>query len=466
MFFSKPTQRPTYSSIRALKSRFLRLLAVASIMLAPFTQITAQVHGPVIQWHRQPHNQATFVWVERNAQAPYDLRRGYVYTDTDWRLDLSPEHPAIIPPVVSYYVSEFGETEDPVFHARVSGLQPGTNYNYRLTQKGKEYAEGHFRTAPATASEPIRFVAGGDMGVKTAVQISKLAADDDPLFAVVGGDIAYANGRDRQKWYEWIDQWVEHMRTPDGRSIPVILGIGNHEMKSLRDLRGWERITGLRRYGRRAKHAPFYYTFCDLPDGKSNFSVNFGDYMTFLMLDSDHSQKVSAQTDWLAEQLESASDKKHLFAVYHRPAWGTGVKRNLESVQKEWSPLFVEHQVDCVFENDHHVYKRTHPIADGEVDPARGVVYLGDGAWGRTLRPITRQSLRRIDGGDYLANFGSIHHYLRVTLHPDGSRLYEAIDRDDRVFDQYRQTASENRTANASPINDEAFPPEQGTPRL
>ena len=87
------------------------------------------------------------------------------------------------------------------------------------------------------------------------------------------------------------------------------------------------------------------------------------------------------------EALDSRKDFPRQFICYHRPAWGTGVKGDALDIQRSWSPLFEEYLVDAVFENDHHVYKRTHPLKGGRRDDENGVVYLGDGAWGGASPP-------------------------------------------------------------------------------
>ncbi len=56
--------------------------------------------------------------------------------------------------------------------------------------------------------------------------------------------------------------------------------------------------------------------------------------------------------------------------------------------RKHWSPLFERYNVDAVFEHHDHAYKRTHPMLDGHIDK-RGVLYLGDGSWGKLRRPAT-----------------------------------------------------------------------------
>ena len=67
-----------------------------------------------------------------------------------------------------------------------------------------------------------------------AVETSQVAASHNPSFALIGGDLAYANGWAPcyLKWDMWLSQWEQHMVTPDGRMIPLIVAIGNHEAAS------------------------------------------------------------------------------------------------------------------------------------------------------------------------------------------------------------------------------------------
>lgn len=332
---------------------------------------------------------------------------------------------------------KFGETDDPVFHAVAEKLRPNTAYEYSLRAEGRVVKTGWFRTAPAVMTKPMEFVVGGDMGTNTAIPICKLAGSLDPTFALVGGDLAYANGRDDFKWHEWIDNWTDFLVAPDGREIPIIAGIGNHEMKGLRV---------------RKSDAPYYFSFFDLPNNNSsNWSVDFGEYMSIVLLDSNHAQKVSAQNLWLRTQLNQRKNRPHLFAIYHRPAWGVGVKRNISDIQEDWSPLFEEFGVDCVFENDHHTYKRTHKIVGGVPDEEKGILYIGDGAWGAGLREITPQMVSRVGGDVYLAKWASVHHLVKVTLNPDGTKLYEAMTSDRNVFDSFLDK-SPTKPQNTSPI--------------
>jgi hypothetical protein len=59
-------------------------------------------------------------------------------------------------------------------------------------------------------------------------------------------------------------------------------------------------------------------------------------------------------------------------------------------IRQHWVPLFEKAGVSAAFEHHDHAYKRTHPLLGGKVQdaPAKGVTYLGDGAWGASIRKV------------------------------------------------------------------------------
>ncbi|MEE8242361.1 MAG: fibronectin type III domain-containing protein, partial [candidate division NC10 bacterium] len=99
---------------------------------------------------------------------------------------------------------------DRIVHvAELTGLKPGTDYRFRFSENSVEFT---FRTMPRNTKERIRFVVGGDtmdpldMLDVSFEETSRLAAKQDPMFAVIGGDIAYANGEPGLvgRWYNWL----------------------------------------------------------------------------------------------------------------------------------------------------------------------------------------------------------------------------------------------------------------------
>jgi len=259
-------------------------------------------------------------------------------------------------------------------------LEPETEYQIELEGllDGKSVLRRtlSMKTAPKQRPRKFNFVNGGDMFHTRELldAMNRRAGRLDPMFALLGGDLAYANARDAGRWYQWFDSWYENAVTEDGRQIPMIAVIGNHETLGLSP-----------------HHAKFYYSLFPLPEGRSNFVVDFGDYMSIVNLDSEHSQPVANQTQWLEDTLEQRKKTPLLFACYHRPTFGTLVKEDNSAVRTQWVPLFEKYKVDTVFEHDHHVYKRSLPILNGRADNRHGVLYLGDGAWGVKVREIPEQ---------------------------------------------------------------------------
>ncbi|MDB6151138.1 MAG: hypothetical protein JWQ44_2586 [Chthoniobacter sp.] len=286
----------------------------------------------------------------------------------------------------------------------------------------------HFRTMPAELTRPVRFVAGGDM-MHTREMVdamNKRAAALDPDFALLGGDLAYANGADAARWIDWMQSWMKNARGKGGRLIPMVVGIGNHEVRG-----GYK--------GRIPEDAPYFYGFFALPENRSYYALDFGRYLSFLVLDTGHTQPISGpQAEWLGGALTARAEQHFLFPVYHWPAYGTSKepngklpsesKRSIE-IRNQWIPHFERHGVTAVFENDHHNYKRTYPIRGHQRDDKTGLVYLGDGAWGVNTRTVPKDAW-------YLAKTEPRRHLYHVTLPLKGPVTVEAIDAKGVVFDK------------------------------
>jgi hypothetical protein len=145
--------------------------------------------------------------------------------------------------VMPYPMSDFK-----VFRAELSGLQPGTDYEFRIGKRSPIY---RFQTMPAKATDTIHFISGGDCGFNAhTVANNQQAAKQDPMFAVIGGDLGYDNGRSVEISLAFLHNYSKHMVGRNGRLIPMIAGIGNHEVDG--------------GYGQPRSKAPF---FCSLFDG-------------------------------------------------------------------------------------------------------------------------------------------------------------------------------------------------------
>lgn len=313
-----------------------------------------------------------------------------------------------------------------VHFAKLTNLEPGTSYHFRAGSPKVGFSnERKFRTLPRK-SERTRFVAGGDMWIEPATfELMRQAASQSPEFALVGGDIAYADGRLSHVnfWDKWFDAWDRHMVTPSGHTIPMVLAIGNHETQG-----GFDASPDA---------APYYYHFFK-QDKMAYFSRQFGDDIVVYVLDSGHTNpQGGAQAKWLAQEMERTKDVKHRFALYHVPCYPSypGAFSGPYSAggRKHWVPLFDKYNLNVAFENHYHTFKRTKPLKGNQVDPS-GTVYLGDGCWGRPPRKVKAQK----DWYDEVIA-GKRHVWL-VDVREE-SILYRAMNPHGKVFDRYEQTS-------------------------
>jgi hypothetical protein len=326
----------------------------------------------------------------------------------------------------------FGPTDDWVHSVQLSKLNADSSYEFEILDHGVQVGQNLFKTAPLIFPNKMVFVTGGDMFHTRQMldSMNRRAGTENPLFALLGGDLAYANGSDGDRWLEWVESWNKCATTPYGYSIPMIPVIGNHEVKGA-SYRPNDAPT--------KEAAPFFYSLFFGMEKGSMFTVDFGDYLSVIALDSGHTQNIKSQTPWLRETLHARRSFPFKFACYHRPAWGTGVKGDSLEIQKEWCPLFEEYHVDAAFENDHHIYKRTYPLKGGERDDSEGVVYLGDGAWGTRTRGLSKEVFKT---RPFLAHAESRNHLIKVSL-KKGTIRYEAITASGERFDVFDRTSGE-----------------------
>jgi hypothetical protein len=277
---------------------------------------------------------------------------------------------------------------------------------------------------PAKATDTFTFVSGGDCGVNAhAVANNILAAKQEPHFALIAGDLGYDNGTSARTALGFLKNYGQHMFDPQGRLIPLVTCLGNHEVKG--------------GYAKARSAATYYFPLFDVLYPETSYAaLDFGDYLSLVLLDTGHISPIEgAQTDWLGRTLADRQDRPHLIVANHVPAYpsnrsptgllgrfGTG-----EGNRRHWCPLFERHNVDVVLEHHDHTFKRTHPLTDGRPDK-NGVLYLGDGSWGQLRAPVPPEKR------PYLATVGRAYHVSLHRLEGD-RRFHVALDESGKVAD-------------------------------
>ncbi len=326
----------------------------------------------------------------------------------------------------------FPHSDRTIHRVELSGLEPGTTYDFRFGEDSVEYK---LRTMPATAERPVRVVFGGDTlhHQQHMERVNREAMRYDPEFYVWGGDLAYADANPERVhlWYDWYESMKKSMITPEGRVIPAVVGIGNHEVQQYYYFRheDYEPTDEFRE-----SIASFFFGLFDWPGQPGYDVLDFGDYMSIVMLDTDHANPIEGeQTEWLEQVLAERQDVPHLFPVYHVPGYPShnvyGDQVNVR-VRDVWMPLFEKFGVRVAFENHDHTYKRTHPIRGEQLHPA-GIVYIGDGAWGVVHRPVHDP-----EETWFLKRAEPVRHFILATLH-GAHHHFLMVDEYGNVIDEY-----------------------------
>ena len=399
--------------------------ALAAVEEAPFQPATL-----FLTWHRDPTTTMVVQWIGTAGEtsdtkvyyAPANSGKSIPFAGLLGAATFGGTPPWKAQATAAHW---YPKTDFKVFRAELTGLTPGTDYQFRIGKASPTY---RFATMPAKATNSLTFISGGDCGVNAhAINNNIQAARQDPLFAIVGGDLGYDNGRSVEISLAFLRNYSKHMVAPSGRLIPLVPCIGNHEVDG--------------GYGKTRANAPFFYALFDglFPDTGFN-TLDFGDYLSLILLDTGHTTKIAgAQTDWLATTLKARIDHPHVMVVNHVPAYPSfrkmaatalGKEGTGEGNRKHWTPLFDQYRVPVVLEHHDHTFKRTKPLIDGRADD-NGVLYLGDGSWGRLRPPVAPEKLA------HLAATSMDYHLSLHRLQGD-ERFHVALDETGKLIDVCR----------------------------
>lgn len=302
----------------------------------------------------------------------------------------------------------FDETSAWLHTVELTNLKPDKDY-YVVIDHPVKPDKFHFRTIPdKKGARDLVFLAGGDSRTRRDVrrEMNVLAAKENPDFVIFDGDFI-STALSEVQWDEWFDDWHEQMITANGRRIPVVTAIGNHEVDG--------------GYLQPKEKAPFFFNRFITPEPRNYYALEFGPDMVLVTLDSDHITEVSQQTDWLDKTLAAHNDKRWKIVQYHVAAWPSvrdfegGIPRKIRNL---WIPVLEKYDVDLVIEAHDHAYKKTVPIRNNQRDDKNGILYIGDGGWGAPVRET-----KKAEEYWWLDEALAIDHFWKLTLSKDGRNL-------------------------------------------
>lgn len=371
-----------------------------------------------LTWQRHPDTTMTIQWISPLQQPQSIVSYCLKEDSTAWK-------------EVSGETFKFPHSSRYLIHrVELQALQPNTDYLFKVAPYQKNYS---FHTASSDLEQNMRFVVGGDMyhdGIQLMAKTCRQAALTNPLFALIGGDIAYAVEsahtpfQNVERWIEWIKTWHATMVAPNGNLIPVIAAIGNHDLVG--------------HYDQHPLKAAIFSTLFPMPGKQIYNTLDFGSYLSLFLLDSGHANSISGpQAKWLQTALQERQDMTHRFAAYHVPAYPSCRSfhnRQSLAIRRSWVPLFEKGGIQTCFEHHDHAYKRTYPLLRNRMHPD-GIVYLGDGAWG-VERP---RSPRLRCKPSFLAKFSPTRHFIVVDLTPSQQR-FRSLNDQGKIIDDYSKS--------------------------
>lgn len=352
----------------------------------------------VVTWHTTDGEQAEDVFFQANEEKQW--------------LKISP---------TSYRLKKSSVT---IHKAELIDLTPDTEYFFRIGDGSIH----KFATMPDGLTRSVNVAVGGDAYFSADLnrKMNRQVASQNPDFVILAGDISYAEGlrcslRTRywkiNRWEEFFRAWTRDMVTTDGRIIPIVPVLGNHDV-----LEGFDDPY---------KKEVLYYKFFSFPKPEvAYWLLSLGGDICFYLLDSGHTYPIGgAQTEWLKGELENHPKALYHIPVYHiagYPSANSYTHRGSKDIRKFWVPLFEKYGVRISMEHDNHTFKRTFPIWQGKIDP-KGIHYLGDGAWGVYPDSVKRHW--------YLAKALSTNCYWSLDI--DKERLIAtAYDNDGKIIDR------------------------------
>ena len=301
------------------------------------------------------------------------------------------------------------------FTAHLTGLKPGTDYEYQISPETEWKEKYTFSTQSVT--DTFSFVWFGDThySPKFGELFNRVdSVHPDAAFFTIAGDLV-SDGLYRNQW----DDLLHYTENAISRK-PLMCVPGNHDNRA-----------GL---GALMFREFFSYTK-NGPDGVNKEQTYSFTYKNALFLMIDATSSVDAQTAWIEEQLKNTNATWKI-AVFHFPPYNW--EEPYYDIQKAWLPLFDKFHVDMVFGGHVHYYMRSKPMKGGEVvdsynDGTAYIISIG-------IPSRTRDAAEE-PYAEVVKTEGQYYQYIKI----EGDELtYTAFDSNNEVADSFKINKGEN----------------------
>ena len=249
-----------------------------------------------------------------------------------------------------------------VYHTiKLTGLEPGTKYSFRIgdAEKGWWSEAGVVQTAGGE-DEAFSFIYVTDPQAQRPEHYDRVAETletahalyPDARFVVSAGD-QVDMGKNNKHWNYFLNSTDEFL------SLPFMPTTGNHE-------KGGAVITGI-------------FTLPNVPEQDLDSGVFYsyeynGVHFTVLNTNDDEDDKLSdAQIDWLKNDIKNSNAKFNIVVLHKAPySNGSHVEdSDVEGIRNQLSALLPYLGVDLVLQGHDHVYLRTDVLNSNAVVPTK-----------------------------------------------------------------------------------------------
>jgi hypothetical protein len=360
----KPRALKKITSSRLSRRQFLKGslalgIGLSSLRFGPLNVLnpsSAQAAGSNLVWgpylQSSTSNSVTVAWATSSnsvSEVRYSIGGGAesAVTATAQRITKS----GAMSPFNDFYIQS----------AKLTGLAPGSTYNYRILTGGSQLGTSTLKPARSASETAFSFVVIGDSGMAddnqkgVAARIQQL----NPEFILHCGDIiGYDTNKQPTVYQEWHKKFFDiYKATLD--HIPLYPAIGNHDFQDYPDgLTPYLNVFYLPENVTASGDKEKYYSF---DYGNAHFAVIdvYAPYGTG-----------SAQQNWLIQDLQSTNQFWKIVWMqtgpYSSNAWSGGIPGGSEAsanmnIRNTLVPIFQQYNVDIVFAGDQHIYERSVP---------------------------------------------------------------------------------------------------------
>ena len=390
-----------------------------------------------------PKTQMAFCWFtnEGVTEGVVEITRSRDHVTTSF------EATATTTPALHYAISSSGILDSAKMDKRtafryeshkalVTGLQPGTDYSYRVGFEDHWSEVGHFRTADAEPEE-FSFIYMSDSHIQNQAYIraARLCADavarneKNARFCVFPGDFVDTGTENNSEW-EW-EQWFEQVMKPVLKQMPLVPTDGNHDDTPL--LNYTYHFNTDTSFNSQSLIRPQFAGI--------NYSFVYGDMqlIAFSMQDFwrgeyDYARGTSEFLErdlggWMKRQVAKAPDVRWRVGLVHKNLFsGAGHQRDKEAplLRSTMLPVMKECKMNLVLQGHDHCYE-----VIGPVDST--LYFIGATCGAKRYEPLSREEMEQLQPAQHVDNYYDLFQqplfqpgapsYTRVTVRQQGLLL-------------------------------------------